>query len=132
MSATIIIPGNITRDAETRQAGSSHVVSFSVAVNTTVKREKVTQFFDCSWFGARALAVSQYLTKGSKVAVVGSFSTREHNGKTYLQCDVQDVTLLGGGNRDGGPRPTPASGGGEYNPDDAGPGDNSRDDDFPF
>jgi len=46
VSATIIISGNITRDAETRQAGSAQVVSFSVAVNTTVKREKVTQFFD--------------------------------------------------------------------------------------
>lgn len=96
---SITIAGGITRDAETRQAGQSDVTGFSVAVDHRDGQNKSTMYFDCSMWGKRGAALRQYLTKGTKVAVSGELSTREHNGKTYLQVRVNDVTLLGGGQR---------------------------------
>lgn len=133
MPATIIIPGRLTKDAETRQAGQSQVVSFSVAVSTYENKQKGTRFYDVSWFGARAVSAAQYLRKGTAVCVTGEHSTREHNGKTYEQCRAESVTLLGGGgsrNQSSAPaEPQQTQGGGysdaEYNPP-------SQDDDFPW
>lgn len=92
----INIAGGITRDAETRQAGQSEVTSFSVAVDHRDGQNKTTMYFDCSLWGRRGQALQPHLTKGSKVAVTGDLSTREHNGKTYLQVRVDNVTLQGG------------------------------------
>src|SRR5699024_9219998 len=40
-------------------------------------------------------ALQQYLTKGQKVAITGEHGTREHDGKTYTTCRVDNVTLIG-------------------------------------
>ena len=97
---SITIAGGIGRDAETRttQQGDK-VTSFSVAVDDGVGQNKSTMWFDVSIWGKRGEALSQYLTKGSRVAVSGDLSQREHNGKTYLTVRADQVTLLGGGQR---------------------------------
>jgi len=92
----LTIAGRLTKDAETRDAGSDRVTSFSVAVDDRVGKEKGTMFFDASLWGKRGEALAQYLTKGSYVTVSGDLGTREHNGKTYLTLRVADVTLQGG------------------------------------
>lgn len=92
----ITIAGRLTRDAENRTAGSDNVTGFSVAVDDRAGREKSTLFFDCSMWGKRGEAVSQYLTKGTSVTVSGDLSKREHDGKTYLTIRVADLTLQGG------------------------------------
>ena len=97
----ITLAGRLTKDAETRDAGGDRVTGFSVAVDDRSGKEKTTLFFDCSMWGKRGEAVSQYLTKGSSVTVSGDLGTREHNGKTYLTCRVNDVTLQGGKQQSG-------------------------------
>ena len=93
----IVIAGNIGKDAVTRTTqGGDKITGWSVAVEDGFGQNKRTLWFDCSWFGSRGEKVAQYLTKGSKVTVSGDFSTREHEGKTYLQVRVNDVTLQGG------------------------------------
>jgi len=92
----ITIAGRLTRDAETRDAGSDRVTSFSVAVDDRQGKEKSTIFFDASLWGKRGESLAQYLTKGSSVTVTGDLSKREHDGKTYLTIRVNDVTLQGG------------------------------------
>lgn len=96
----ITVAGGITRDAVTRttQAGDS-VTGWSVAVDERNGKDKRTLYFDCSLWGKRGEALAQYLTKGSRVAVSGDLSTREHDGKTYLTIRADQVTLLGGGER---------------------------------
>ena len=91
------LAGRLGRDAEVRrtQAGDA-ICGFAVAVERRNGQNKETVWIDCSLFGKRGEALSQYLTKGTVVAVSGDLSTREHNGKTYLQCRADDVTLLGG------------------------------------
>ena len=94
---SINIAGNIGKDAETRQTqGGDSVTSWSVAVEERAGQEKRTVWFDVSLWGKRGEALAQYLTKGSRVAVAGDLSTREHNGKTYLQVRASEVALQGG------------------------------------
>lgn len=94
---TIVIAGRLTRDAEVKQVGKDQVVQFSVAEDVFVNRQKAAQFFDCSLWGERGAKIAQYLTKGRQVTVTGSLTTREHNGKTYMQIRCSDVALQGGG-----------------------------------
>lgn len=95
----ITIAGGITRDAELRTAGSDKVLGFSVAVSEGFGDKKRTLYFDCNLWGKRGETLAPMLTKGSKVAVAGDLSTREHNGKTYLTIRANEVTLMGGGQR---------------------------------
>jgi single-strand DNA-binding protein len=91
---TITIAGNVTKDAVLRRTQSGEpVLGFSVAVNDN--RTKQAIFFEISLWGKRGDALAQYLTKGTKVAVSGDLGQREHDGKTYLTVNVQDVTLMG-------------------------------------
>ena len=96
-----VIAGNIGENAKTRQAGNSTVASFPVAVEQRGREGKVTTWVNCSMWGKRGETLAPYLTKGSKVCASGELTTREYNGKTYLELNVSDVTLMGGTKRDG-------------------------------
>ena len=123
---TLTIAGNIGKNAETRATqGGDKVTSWSVAVEERTGQDKRTLWFDCSLWGKRGEALAQYLTKGSKVAVSGELSTREHDGKTYLTIRAEQVTLLGG-------KPEGDAGGGYNAPPSAGAGGLDDDDDIPF
>lgn len=94
---TICIAGRTTRDAELRRLqDGTPVLSFSVAVDDRVSKDKGTLFFDCSMFGNRATGLEPHITKGTALTVSGDFGRREHDGKTYLQIRCNDVTLQGG------------------------------------
>ena len=94
---TAQIAGNIGADAVTRVAGQTTVTGFNVAVEQRGKDGKKTQWVGCSLWGKRGETLAQYLTKGGKVVASGELQTREHDGKTYLELNVHDVTLMGGG-----------------------------------
>lgn len=94
-----VIAGNIGKSAETRNAGQSTVTSFAVAVEQRGRDGKKTQWVNCSLWGQRGEKLANYLTKGTRVCVSGELTTREHNGKTYLEVNASDVTLMGGGER---------------------------------
>lgn len=100
---TITIAGNVGKDAvvRTTQDGTK-VTGWSVAVDDGFGDKKRTIWFDCALWGGRGEKLAGYITKGTKVAVSGDLSTREHEGKTYLTVRVSEVTLQGGGQRDGG------------------------------
>ncbi len=93
----VMITGNLTRDAETRttQSGTS-VTTIGVAVNdrtrnqTTGEWEDYPNFINCVIFGRRGEAISQYLTKGLKVAIEGKlrFSQWEKEGEKRSKLDV--------------------------------------------
>jgi len=105
----IIIAGNIGKDAELRKTQNGDpVAGFTVAVND---RKKNTTWFDVSLWGKRGEALAPHLTKGSKVCVIGDFGTREHEGKTYLMVNANEVTLMGGGQSEGQQRLAAVTGG---------------------
>ena len=96
----ITIAGNIGKDAVVRTTqGGESVTGWTVAVEERQGQDKRTIWFDCTLWGKRGSGLAQYLTKGTRVAVSGDLSTREHNGKTYLTVRASEVTLLGGGEK---------------------------------
>ena len=99
----LIIAGTVGRDAELRQTqGGDAVLSFSLAVDNGKDRDgnkRDATWYDCSLWGKRANALASHINKGEKLTVTGRPSAREHNGKVYMQCSVNELTFMGGGQR---------------------------------
>ncbi len=114
---SIAIAGNLGRDAEhkTTQSGQE-LCSFSVAVDDGYGENKGTLWFDVTKWGKGTQGLAGILRKGSKVAVSGELSTRDHGGKTYLQVRANDVTIQGtpGGNQQA--QDSGSQGGGDISP----------------
>ena len=99
------ISGNLTRDPELRMtSGGTQVLTFGVAVNDRRRNpqsgewEDYPNFVDCTMFGARAEAVSRYLSKGSKVAIEGKlrYSSWERDGqrRSKLEVIVDEIEFM--------------------------------------
>lgn len=89
------LAGNLGRDAEYKENDkSTGRCSFPVAVNVGFGENKSTVWIDVTKWGAGAMGLSKLLQKGAKVAVSGEMSTREYNGKTYIQCRANEVTIM--------------------------------------
>ena len=108
---SITIAGQLGRDAEQRfLPNGDAVASFSVA--DSQGKDKPTIWWNCSIFGKRAEALTQYLTKGQAVTVVGNVTQREYtdkdgNKRISLDVRVSEVALQGG-KRDSEPRQAPS------------------------
>lgn len=128
------LTGNLGRDAEVRTAGSSTVCGFSVAMTAGYGDKKQTIWVDCSILGKQAEgSLPSYLKKGQQVAVSGELSTREHEGKTYLQLRVGSIDLIG--KREDGGSSEPANSRGAARPSQASapaPAHDEYDIDIPF
>ena len=102
----LTLAGNVGKDAELRQTqGGDSVLSYSQAIDGGKDKngnKRDSTWFDCSIFGKRADALRSYITKGSKLVVTGRPTAREYQGKVYLGCIVNELTFMGGGNRDQG------------------------------
>ena len=105
----VVISGNLTRDPELRHTnGGTAILSFGVAVNDrrrnphTQEWEDHPNFVDVTVFGARAEALSRYLSKGTKVAVSGKlrYSSWERDGqkRSKLEVIAEEIEFL---SRDG-------------------------------
>lgn len=104
----VIISGNLTRDCELRHTnGGTAILSFGVAVNDRMKDRDGSwvdrpNFVDVTVFGARAEALSRYLSKGTKVALSGKlrYSSWERDGqkRSKLEVIAEEIEFL---SRDG-------------------------------
>lgn len=92
------IAGHLTRDPETRTAGSTSVASFGVALNRTFKKadgtkSEETSFVDVEAWGKTGELVQQHLKRGSLILVEGRLKqdTWEKDGqkrsKLYVVAD---------------------------------------------
>lgn len=86
MYHTIIIVGNVGRDAEMRYTPSGQAVtSFSVATNRKYSTSNSEQVDETIWFrvttwGKQAEVCNQYVRKGSKVLVEGRLTPDKTTG----------------------------------------------------
>ncbi|MFW0778596.1 MAG: single-stranded DNA-binding protein [Rickettsiales bacterium] len=88
--------GNLGQDCKTNNVGGTAVCNFSVAVKAGYGDKAQTLWIDCALWGKQAESrLPDYLVKGQQVAVSGELSTREHDGKTYLQLRCNNVDLIG-------------------------------------
>jgi single-strand DNA-binding protein len=125
--------GNIGGDAKVNSAGGTAVANFSVAVKAGYGDKAQTIWIACALWGKQAESkLVDYLVKGQGVAVSGELSTREHDGKTYLQVRVGTIDLVGGGKSEGSstPAPRPQQSAPQQSQQAAPP--DSFDDDIPF
>jgi single-strand DNA-binding protein len=96
----ITIAGGLGRDAELKYLNNGDpICNFSVA--DSQGRDKGTIWWNCSLFGKRAEALSQYLTKGQSVTVVGTITEREWqdkegNKRKSMDVRVSEIALQGG------------------------------------
>lgn len=105
--------GNLTRDPEMRYTTSgSAVVTFGIATNKSWKDEsgeqkELTEFHNIVAWGKLAEICQQLLTKGAKVYIQGSLTTRswqdETSGVTRYRTEVRvdDMILLDSKGRQG-------------------------------
>ncbi len=90
----LMIIGNLTKDPELRTTpAGKQVCNFSVAVNRRQKDQNgqtITDFFRVSAWNELANNCAKYLTKGKKIAVIGTVSVRtyESNGKSGASLEV--------------------------------------------
>jgi single-strand DNA-binding protein len=90
----VVLIGRLTKDPELRfAAGSGNAVSrFSVAVTRQFKKEE-TDFINCVAFGKTAETISQYLTKGSQIALSGSIRTGSYDAQDGTKRYTTDVAV---------------------------------------
>ena len=101
----ITVTGNLGKDAELKRTQKGDAfATFSVACQK--KKDSPTTWYRVAFFGARGEGIARYLTKGTKVTVIGEFEVREYEKdgltKTSLEIRAYDVSLQGGGERSEG------------------------------
>jgi single-strand DNA-binding protein len=99
------ISGNLTRDPDLRSTSNgTQVLTLGVAVNDRRRNPSTgvwdfyPKYVDCVVFGARADALSRYLTKGTKVAIEGKlrYSSWERDGqkRSKLEVIVDEIEFM--------------------------------------
>ena len=85
----VTLLGRITKELELKVYGETKVVNFSLAVNRKFKKNEA-DFIMCKAFNKTAEIMSQYLNKGSQIAVEGRIQTGsyEKEGKRVYTTDV--------------------------------------------
>ncbi len=107
MYQQITLIGNLGNDPEMRYTPSGvAVASFNLAVNRSWtgqdgQRQDKTTWFRVSVWNKQAETVSQYLSKGRQVLVIGemeearAYTDREGNSRASLEVKAQSVRFLG-------------------------------------
>ena len=94
---TVTILGKLGKDVELKDINGTALAKFSVAQNVGFGDKKTANWFEVSIWGAQAKSnFVDYLKKGQMVQVVGELSTREYNGKTYMEVRSYNCNLAGG------------------------------------
>lgn len=102
-----ILMGNLTRDPELREVGSSSVCNFSIACNRRWKdkdgemKEEVS-YFDCAAWGPRGEIISKHFTKGKPILIEGELRQerweQDGNKRSKVVVNVDDFTFVGSRN----------------------------------
>lgn len=93
---TVTILGKLGGDVELKDVNGTALAKFSVAQNVGYGDKKSVNWFSVSIWGGQAKSnFVDYLKKGQMVQVVGELSTREHNGKTYMEVRSYSCNLAG-------------------------------------
>lgn len=89
----LFLIGNLTKEPESGETNSGIVYCrLSIAVNRQYSREeKETDFFNVTVWRSQAEHCLRYLTKGSKVAIVGSIQSRSYEDKDGNKKFVLDI-----------------------------------------
>ncbi len=103
------ISGNLTKDAEVKEAAGRKAINFSIAYNEYFKDkngEKLekTTFYNAVIWRDENVNIAKFLTKGTKViieAVPEAEMYKNKDGETVcaIKLIVHDIELIGGGTK---------------------------------
>lgn len=103
------IIGNLGKDCIVKEINGKHVINFSVAHTERFKdaqgnQKERTTWVECAYWTDRT-AIAPYLVKGTTVYAEGSpeadpYTNKEGQPAATLRMRVQNIQLLGGGNKD--------------------------------
>lgn len=103
------IIGNLGKDCIVKEINGKNVINFSVAHTERFKdaqgnQKERTTWVECAYWTDRT-AIAPYLVKGTMVYAEGSpeadpYMNKEGQASATLRMRVQNIQLLGGGNRD--------------------------------
>lgn len=112
----VILHGRLGADAEVKQAGSTSVAEFRLAVDRSFKREGQPEcdWFRCKAFGMIAENISKYFGKGDPILVEGQIQNREwtdNEGSVHriTEIIVNHFEFVGGRKRESAPEPAPVA-----------------------
>jgi single-strand DNA-binding protein len=140
----VAITGNLTRDPELREAGSTKICGMRIAFNTRVKRgddwQDKANYADVTVFGGQGENCHRYLSKGRGVAISGrldwsEWTDKDNNKRQSLQIIADNVQFISDGkdHDSGGEREAaPATSSAPPADDFAAPVSSAVDDDIPF
>ncbi len=92
---TVQLIGRLTKDPELRfTQNGKEVLSFSLAVDRTYKGndgKTEVDFIRCQAWGKTAENIAKFLSKSSRVAVVGSIQVRKYTDKQNIKREFTEV-----------------------------------------
>lgn len=95
MANKVFLIGNTTRDAELSETPNGVAVCrFAIAVSrdyANADGTKTTDFFNVTTWRGLAETCGKYLSKGSKVAIVGTLQNRTYEDKDGVKRTVTDI-----------------------------------------
>lgn len=94
--------GRVTKDIEVKDAGSTKVANFSIAVPRRFKRDGApdTDFVNCTVFGKQAEVMAKHVTKGQMIYISGRLENDPYTDKEGKKRDnwtikVEDFKFAG-------------------------------------
>jgi len=73
----VIVMGNLTRDPEYKNVGSTNLCNFGIAINRKTKTGNETTFIDLEAWGKTAENIAKYFTKGKPILIEGRLKLDE-------------------------------------------------------
>jgi single-strand DNA-binding protein len=104
--AEVTLIGNVTRDPEVREAGSTRACNLTIAHNTKYKDKEHVSFIDIVLFGKLADVAGEYVRKGQLIYVQGELREEKWEDKetgknrSKLKVIAARMRMLGGGKGD--------------------------------
>lgn len=98
----VILQGNLTRDVEYKNIGTTNVCNFGLAINRKTKNGQETVFVDVSAFGKTAEIISKYFQKGKMILIQGRLhldkwqDTKSNQQRTKLKVVAERFFFCGG------------------------------------
>ena len=88
----VILMGNLVKDPELRTQQNFTVCNFTVAVNKKTQNGDKTSFIECKAYNKRAMMISEYFRKGSRMLLEGELTqdtwTDKQTGKQRSKLSI--------------------------------------------